>query len=191
MIRFSCIGSVLTLMLVCGASSHDSRSIASNDPYHNGEDIRLDAIGNETHGPRIGDRSPAGFADGDRGEYPGSRYGSESSTSSSSNWNDGSAHTASAGASHGSQGNRADFNPASWGDSAWNDSDLVMVNESEIPSGARSCLSREAGGGALFEADRGMGAVKQAYCARFIKYGHACRPISDNDTNLNGMRRVA
>ena len=164
MFRLTLIGTVALVALALAACNRSSDSMTSNGAYTGGEGIRFDQNGNKTYDPTIGNHSRAGYADGDRGGYPGNQYGNDRNSRESQ------------------RESRADH--------PWNDRDVVMVSESELPAAARTCMFREAGGTTLSETGHGMWDGKPAYCCKMMKNGHPCRCITDADGNLITMRRL-
>lgn len=190
MFRIACIGSVLVVSLVCGACTHDSRPIASNETYRGGEGVRFDANGNPMNDPSVSDHSRTGYADGDRNSRSSNRSTTDTSASSNAGWNTRNDRDANTRTWRDGQANRMELTRASWGDRTWNDSDVVMVNESAMPSPVRTSFSREGAGTTLSETGHGMWDGKQAYCAKFMKNGHPYKMITDADGNLLAMRRL-
>ena len=73
---------------------------------------------------------------------------------------------------------------------SWNDRDMVMVNESELPGAARETLSHESDGAPLAEVGRAMWDGKQAYSCKVMKNGHFYRVVTDADGTILTTRRL-
>lgn len=162
------------------------KTTSSTDAYRNENGVRVDANGNRMYDATAGDQSRSGYGDGNKSWSSGS----DQSASSNGDWKNRNEREANGRTWRESHGSRTDSNRASWGDTTWNDPEVVMVNESDIPGAARAGLSREAGGSTLTETGRGMWDGKQAYCAKVMKNGRSYRVITDSDGNLIAMRRV-
>lgn len=214
MSRIISVGSLLAIALVSGACSNDSRPISSNDSYRSGEAARLKASNERAYDANASDRTRSSYGDSNRNADSGSRSG-YSSGASGSDWNnrndaDSASRTPRNGApasssndwnarndpdsnSHASRdggSGRTDINANSWGDRTWNDQEIVMINESEMPNNARTCLTRESGGSALSETGRGTWNGKPAYCAKVTRNGRSYKVVSDADGSLIAMRRL-
>lgn len=72
----------------------------------------------------------------------------------------------------------------------WDDKDVTMVQDSDLPSPVRSTFNRESGGAQMMQTGRVMHDGKTCYCTKVQKNGMTYKMVSDADGNLIAMKRV-
>lgn len=206
MLRTCCTGLVVLSAAALVGCSDGSHSMDSRTGYQGGEGVYFDQNGERTYDSGGTHRMADGTMMNDR-DMNGMRRNADGSMMNDRNMNG--THRMADGTTmndrnmNGMQRNsdgtwtndRNDgSNSRNWkegrGDRGYNDrasydnrssdvQNMMMVNESELPVGARTCMTREAGGSTMTEVGRGTWDGKPAYCCKAMKDGHTYKITTD------------
>jgi hypothetical protein len=105
---------------------------------------------------------------------------SNMNASNARNWADGT----------GDRGYNDRLSQSNWSNSGWNDREVRMIQDRELPDAVRSGFVRDSNGSTLSETGKGMWRGSEAYSTRVVRNGQNYRMISDSSGNIIAMYRI-